>query len=78
MEQFYNGSMFNIREFWVKNDMRGQGVETDIFGEFEKRLKRKGVNEIILFTLKGDYTERFYRSQNMVTNDAMVFMRKQL
>lgn len=78
MEQFYNGFIFNIKEFWVKNGMRGLGIGTDIFREFERQLKRKGVKEIILFTSKGDYTERFYIKQNMITNEDMVFMTKQL
>lgn len=78
MEQFYNGMMFNVKEFWVKNGMRGLGVGTGIFRELEYRLKGKGVNEIILFTSKGDYTEHFYHKQNMITNDNMVFMVKQL
>lgn len=78
MEQFYNGMMFNVKEFWVKNGMRGLGVGTGIFRELEYRLKEKGVNEIILFTSKGDYTEHFYHKQNMITNDNMVFMVKQL
>lgn len=78
MEQFYNGMMFNVKEFWVKNGMRGLGVGTGIFRELEYRLKETGVNEIILFTSKGDYTEHFYHKQNMITNDNMVFMVKQL
>ncbi len=41
MEQFYNGIMFNVKEFWVKNGMRGNGIGTQIFAEFEKKLKEK-------------------------------------
>lgn len=78
MEQFYNGIMFNIKEFWVKNGMRGEGVGTKIFKEFESRLKGKDVNEIILFTSRGDYTEHFYHKQNMISNNDMVFMEKKL
>lgn len=78
MEQFYNGIMFNVKEFWVRNGMRGCGLGTKIFSEFEKRLKEKQVNEIILFTCKGDFTEHFYHKQNMKTNLNMVFMEKQL
>ena len=78
MEQFYDGIMFNVKEFWVAKDMRGCGLGTQIFSEFEKRLKEKRVNEIILFTSKGDFTEHFYHKQNMKTNLNMVFMEKQL
>ena len=41
MEQFYDGIMFNIKEFWVKNGMRGSGIGTEIFEEFEHRLIEK-------------------------------------
>ena len=78
MEQFYNGTMFNIKEFWIKNGMRGNGLGTQLFEEFENRLKDKNVNEIILFTSKGDFTEHFYHKQNMKSNTNMVFMAKQL
>lgn len=78
MEQFYNGVMFSIREFWVKNENRGQGIGTLILKEFENRLKAKGVNEIILFTSKGDYTEHFYFKQGFASNQNMVFMEKHI
>ena len=78
MEQFYNGIMFNVKEFWVKNGMRGRGIGTQIFSEFEKTLKERQVGAIILFTSKGDFTEHFYHKQNMKLNSQMVFMEKKL
>lgn len=78
MEQFYNGKMFNVKEFWVKNGMRGQGLGTQIFTEFEKRLKEKQVEQMILFTSRGDFTEHFYHKQNMKSNPGMIFMEKRI
>ena len=78
MEQFYNGIMFNVKEFWIKNGMRGNGIGTQIFAEFEKKLKEKQVSEIILFTSKGDFTEHFYHKQNMKSNPQMIFMHKKI
>ncbi|MBR3823951.1 MAG: GNAT family N-acetyltransferase [Lachnospiraceae bacterium] len=78
MEQFYNGIMFNVKEFWVKNGRRGQGLGTQIFAEFEKRLKEKQVEQMILFTSRGDFTEHFYHKQNMETNPRMIFMEKRI
>lgn len=78
MEQFYNGIMFNVKEFWVKNGRRGQGLGTQIFAEFEKRLKEKQVEQMILFTSRGDFTEHFYHKQNMKTNQEMIFMEKRI
>lgn len=78
MEQFYDGIMFNLKEFWVKNGMRGCGIGTKIFAEMEKRLKEKQIKNIILFTSKGDFTEYFYHKQDMKTNPEMVFMSKSI
>lgn len=56
MEQFFNGIMSNVKKFWGKNGMRGLGIGMEIFKEFERRIVKNGVNEIILFTSKGAYT----------------------
>lgn len=40
-EQYYNGLMFNIKEFCINNQLRGKGLGTSIYEEFEKRLKEK-------------------------------------
>lgn len=76
MEQYYNGIMFNLKEFWVKNDLRGRGIGTRIYEEFEARLRQRQVNEIFLFTAKGDHTEHFYHKQNMKTSSGMIIMSK--
>lgn len=77
-EQFYNGVMFNIKEFCVKNEMRNKGLGTIILKEFEKRLKSKGITEIILFTSKEDGTEGFYHKRGLKSYNEMVMMGKQL
>ena len=58
--------------------MRGQGTGTGMFAELENRLKDKQVEEIILFTARGDLTEHFYHKQNMLSNPDMVFMGKRI
>lgn len=77
-EQFYDGVMFNIKEFCVRNGMRGQGIGSDIFKEFQIKLKASGVTEIILFTSRGDYTEHFYHKQGLESYNGLTFMGKQL
>ena len=55
-EQFYNGIMFNIKEFCVKNEMQSKGMGTKILAEVEKRLKSKGITDVLHpshFTSKG-------------------------
>ena len=78
VEQFYNGVMFNIKEFCVKNGMRGQGIGTKIFKEFETRIKTLGVTEIVLFSSKGDFTEHFYHNQGLINYNGFTLMGKHL
>ena len=77
-EQFFDGIMFNIKEFCVRNNFRGQGIGTDILKEFESRLKQQGIKEVILFTSRNDGTEGFYRKRDLKTYNNMVMMGKQL
>ena len=77
-EQFYDGIMFNIKEFCVKNEMQNKGIGTKILFEFEKRLKNKGITEIVLFTSRDDGTEGFYSRRGLKSYNSMVMMGKQL
>lgn len=77
-EQFYHGSMFTIKEFWVTRDGRGHGLGTKLYQEFEHRLHLKDVKEIYLFTIKGHATEHFYHKQGFATSPDMVFLNKKL
>lgn len=73
-EQYYNGLMFNIKEFCVSNQLRGKGLGTIIYEEFEKRLREKGVREIILLTSQGPQTEGFYQKRGFEHNKSMIMM----
>lgn len=77
-EQFYDGKMFNLKEFCIKNERRNQGLGTELYTEFEKHLKEKDIYHITLFTLKGEETEAFYtkRGFNYYTN--MIMMGKNI
>ncbi len=77
-EQYYNGVMFNIKEFCVKNEMRNRGIGTKMLEEFEKQLKEKEISEIILFTSRDDSTEDFYQKRGLESYNGMVMMGKQL
>ena len=70
--------MYNLHEYWVKNEMRGKGIGSKLFTEMEKRLLERGVKNIILITAKGDVTEHFYHKQGMGTDPDMVFMSKRI
>lgn len=77
-EQYYDGIMFNIKEFCVRNGLRGQGIGSEIFQEFLCRLKDKGIKDIILFTAKGDYTEHFYHKHGLDSYSKLTLMGKEL
>ncbi|HAB62461.1 MAG TPA: GNAT family N-acetyltransferase [Lachnospiraceae bacterium] len=77
-EQSYDGIIFNINEFCVENCRRNQGIGTSIFLEFKRRLKEKGINEVVLTTSKTDKTEGFYQQKGLELYQDMVIMGKKL
>lgn len=77
-EIHYRGPVFIVREFWVRNSLRGHGVGAKLFGELENRLRDRGVCHLSLLTLRGASTEHFYEKQGMKTDSGMVFMEKHL
>lgn len=78
MEQFYDGVTFNLREFCIRNELRGSGIGTELLGHFEEALKEMGVKEIILFTSRGLATEHFYQKQGYHNLDGLVLMEKHI
>lgn len=78
MEQYYDGMVFQIKEFCIKNTKRGRGFGSVIFQEFKKRLKEKGIIEIYLMTKRGEFTEDFYRKQDVAVYTDMIIMGKRL
>ncbi|BBF43719.1 hypothetical protein lbkm_2407 [Lachnospiraceae bacterium KM106-2] len=77
-EQYYDGVIFRIKEFCVKNGMRGQGIGGKILHEFEARLKERGVDKIILSTAKGEDTQHFYEKHNLEWYPEMILMGKEI
>lgn len=77
-EQFFDGKMFNLKEFCVKNGRRNQGLGKIIYAEFEKRLKEKCIHEIIMFTLKDEGVETFYSRRGFYHHSKMVMMGKKI
>ncbi len=78
MEQYYDGIMFNIREFCVKKGIGGGGIGTKIYQRFEEDLKGLGVKKIMLYTMGGEYTQHFYRKLGFDESDNLVVMGKTL
>lgn len=77
-EYYYNGMHFNIKEFCVDLKIRGRGIGSSLIEGFIKRLKNKGIDEIILFTSRTDGTEGFYKKHGFESFEGMVMMGKEI
>jgi len=77
-EHFYNGMHFNIKEFCVDINLRKNGFGSALLEEFVKRLKERGINEVILFTSRTDGTEGFYKNRGFKSFNSMVMMGKEV
>jgi ribosomal protein S18 acetylase RimI-like enzyme len=75
-EQYCDGLEFTIKEFAIRNSGRGQGIGSQLYGEFETRLKDMNVKRITLLTLRGNLTEHFYIKNGFQTNEQIAFMGK--
>jgi len=74
-KQYYDGIVFTVSEFCVKNNFRGKGVGKALFKEFEKRLKEKGIRALELCTIPED--AGFYKKLGLVESET-VMMGKEL
>ena len=77
-EQFFDGRTFHIKEFCVNNNIRNRGIGTRIFKEFEKRLKNKNIQEIILLTCRSDETESFYKKLGLKQDMNTIMMKNKI
>ena len=75
-EQYFDGVIFNIKEFCVKNDLRGKGIGTELFKEFERRLKGMGIRETVLMTNLED--EDFYKKRGFNRSRGVIYMGKEM
>lgn len=53
-EQYFDGVVFNVKEFCVRNELRGKGIGKALLAEFENRLKSRGIRSVLLFTAPED------------------------
>lgn len=77
-EYYYTGMQFVIKEFCVNNKLKGKGIGTKLLNEFEKRLKDRGIKEIVLTTLRNEKTEGYYKSRGYSETQESVIMEKKL
>lgn len=77
-EQFYDGIHYNLREFFVSNELQGMGIGSKLITELERTLKKIGITTIYLFTSKGNKTSEFYLKNNYSEWDGMAMMGKDI
>lgn len=77
-EYFYDGIHFNIKEFCVDIQLRGNGFGSALLNEFLIRLKNNGIDKAILFTSRTDGTEGFYKKRGFQSFNTMVMMGRKL
>lgn len=75
-EQYFDGVIFNIKEFCVKNELRGKGIGTELLAEFERNLKGMGIRETVLMTNLED--EEFYKKRGFRRSRGIIYMGKEL
>lgn len=75
-EMSFDGIHFQILEFCVANDMKGQGIGGEMLNEFMEYLERKGVTSVYLLTMRGKASEDFYAAHGFETVKDMCIMSK--
>lgn len=78
LEQWYEGYMYSLKEMFVKQGHKGSGLGSKLMNELEDSIKEIGANSIVLFTSKGDQTEKFYTKNGLTTDQDMIMMHKKI
>lgn len=73
-EYYYDGTRFNIKEFCVNDNFKGQGIGSKVLEEFVSRLKDRGIVQMSLYTLKEEKTLKFYVKNGFKEIENLVMM----
>ncbi len=77
-EQYFDGEVFQILEFWVAKELQRQGVGRKLLADFTAYLKEKGICRVFLLTMRSEQTEGFYRKQGFSVQEGMCLMQREL
>jgi len=75
-EVFYNANRFQIKEFCIHPQYRGQKLGAKLLMELESRLVQKGIDELFLYTGRIEQIVNFYHKSGFKDWDNMVLMGK--
>lgn len=77
-EYYYDAMLFQIKEFCVAPQVKGTGIGSELLDKFTIRLKAKGIDRIILLTLRTSVTESFYKKHGFNKFEDMIMMGKEI
>ncbi|MCY6957736.1 GNAT family N-acetyltransferase [Clostridium brassicae] len=77
-EQWYEGTQYYIKDFFVDTNIQKQGIGSKLLKHLEEELKTLGVKFIHFWTLKGGETEKFYKNNGYELPDTLTLMTKNL
>lgn len=75
-EQYFDGVVFQIKEFCVRNDLRHRGIGSALMEEYEQRLRGMGIRSVMLLTSEED--RFFHRRRGYAQVDGMILLDKEL
>jgi GNAT superfamily N-acetyltransferase len=78
LEQWFEGYMYNLKEMFVNKEHKRTGIGSMLMRELENSIKLLRADSVVLFTSKGDLTEKFYIKNGFRSEDDMLMMFKQL
>ncbi|WMJ80951.1 GNAT family N-acetyltransferase [Clostridium sp. MB40-C1] len=77
-EQWYEGTQYYIKDFFVDANIQKQGIGSKMLKHLERELKDLDVNFIHFWTLKGEKTEKFYKNNGYELPNTLTLMTKDL
>ena len=73
-----DGVTFELEELCVTPNMQGIGYGTQLWMHLEKELRKLGVTNVVLDTLKDSLPERFYLRNGFRRSNRLMHMNKQI
>ena len=77
-EQYDDGLIYRIKEFWIDNQLRGKGIGTQIYHDLQARLLRQEIIRIELDTIRNHNAEGFYRKIGFEEKKDIISMSKNI
>lgn len=77
-ECYYDGTYFQITEFFIDINHRGKGIGSLLLNTFLEKLREQNKSKVFLVTSRTSETEGFYKKSGFISIENMVMMNKSL